>query len=165
MIEVMDIVRQGIVKQDTAGSQHTLRLLSLLEKTYTSIERWKLQLAEQGFVWIITTKYILNLKYHVNIRGSGIKYYSDTQAIRYVGDIPDFALNRAESAIRLGIEVITLHSMNPLPVERIHIDPVMVGWIQDPKIHTDISGRFFSYDMKAEGIVLAIWDNEKELEL
>jgi len=164
-MNTLTIIKQEVTKLEAVNPVHIKRLLSLIENGGKSLEYRKLELAENNLVWCVTAGGILKFKYHVNIRGCGIAYYSDKQARRYVGDIPDFAISRAELAIRLGIRYITLHSMNPLPVERIHIDPVMVGWIQDPEIHTDISGRFFSYQRDNQGVVLAIWANEKEFEL
>ena len=164
-METLNMVKKATIRQNTDNIAHTLRLLTLLEADGKSIERIELELAENNLVWIITASDVLKFKYHVNIRGKAIQYYTAKHSRSYVGDIPDFALERAELALRLGIRNITLHSMNPLPVTRVHIDPVMVGWIQDAAIHTDKDGEFFTYWPKNEGVVLAIWDNEKELEL
>ena len=164
-MDTLTIIKKVVAKPELVNPTHTKRLLCLIEGEDKSLEYRKLELMENNLIWYVTAGSILKFKYHVNIRGCGIAYYSDEQVERYIGDIPDFAISRAELALRLGIRYITLHSMNPLPVERVHIDPIMVGWIQAPEIHTDISGRFFSYQEKNQGVILAIWDNEKELEL
>ena len=164
-MNTLDIVRQEITNHNVDNPTHTLRLLTLVENGGVSLERRKLQLAENNLIWIITAGGILKFKYHVNIKGDAIQYYTGEHSRRYVGDIPDFALGRAELALRLGVRDITLHSMQPLPVTRVHIDPVMVGWLQDAGIHTKQNGEFFTYHPKNEGVVLAVWDNEKELEL
>lgn len=147
------------------GDAHAIKLLELLEGKNMSSERFKLILCNAGFVWFVKAVDILKFKFHVNIRGTGIKYYSSGHSIRYVGDMPDFAIERAKTALNLGIKDITLHSMEELPVTRVHIDPVMVGWIDEPKFHTDEFGELFTYRPMNEGVVLAIWNNERELEI
>ena len=104
-------------------------------------------LAEKsGLVWSVSAEQIWkHFKYHANVRGFGVRSGFAEVPVEYAGDIPDFALKRAELAVRLGMKCITLHSVVPLAV-----DPVMVGW--------------FGYPL-TNGFVLAVWYNEKELEL
>ncbi len=163
-MEVLEMVKHDAVQVNVLGASHTIKLLSFLEKEgRKSIERWKLEIAEHDLIWYITAKAISKFKYHVNLIGGAITFYGD--GVRYVGDLPDFALDRAELALSLGIEMITLHSMLPLPIKRVHIDPVMIGWLQHPAFFMHVDNRPHSCNDSAEGVVLAIWNNEKEFEL
>lgn len=75
-------------------------------------------------------------------------------AVDYVGDLPEFILERMRSAPWNGTQKprFTIHSMNPLPVERQRlferVEPIMVWWLDD--------------DL---GAVVGVWDNDTELEL
>ena len=162
-MEVLEMVKQSAVQVNLSGAAHTKRLLSFLEEDRKSMERWKMEIAEHGLLWFIQAKDVLKFRYHVNLRDNVIMHCG--QNVRYIGDIPDFALDRAELATKLHFWGITLHSMNPLPVERVNIDPVMIGWLQDPGIRIERDGSSSSHYPTAEGVVLAIWSNEKELEL
>lgn len=95
--------------------------------------------------------------YHAGIRGSYTledNHFLDTESYKvvdYTGHIPAFAIKNTErlTAIMPQME-FTIHSMQPLPVEkrRVQVDPVMVGWLSD-----DV------------GVVVAIWDGDKEIEV
>lgn len=75
-------------------------------------------------------------------------FYHTKEIINYVGDIPDFALDNVEKIKNISnLRNFTIHSMQPMPVEFVKIDPVMICWITE-KI----------------GVVVAIWDGEKEIE-
>ena len=101
-----------------------------------------------GFVRTISPEILAKagFKHSANVRGYAIRSSMQEYPIDYVGDIPDFAIDRIEIAIKLGMSYITIHS--PQPFER-HDDPVLVGWFDSPL---------------TAGIILAIWDSDLELE-
>jgi hypothetical protein len=114
-------------------------------------------LLEEGFVWFISIQNVLKFKYHAVVRTPHPVHFNYQNLPLYTGDIPDFAINRAALALKCGLELITIHSMRPMPIERVKTDPVLIGWESDPN---------FEYPKRgAEGVVIAIWDNDKELEL
>ncbi len=114
------------------------------------------------------------------------------EKILYAGDIPEFALDRLELFNKVWDSIyniplvnsnivhytrspaITIHSMSPLPIitERVKIrdipkvDPVLVGWLKDPRLVFDKGKtQLWGEDSQSLGIVLAVWDNDKELEI
>jgi hypothetical protein len=113
----------------------------------------------------------------------------------YTGDIPDSVLARCNIANTYGafdtfyttdnhlglykcngigdrIDYFTIHSNMPLPTETINlqqVDPILIGWFSCPYIYLDKKGRSVTHigdeDINVFGIVLGIWDIEKEIEL
>ena len=161
-MNVLDVIRKSATKIEVGGSTaHTKSLLELLQPGHWSEERKKLVFIEAGFLWTITNRQILHFKHHANIRGNGIHHHG--AFCRYVGDIPDFALDRAHRICNLGITYLTIHSMSPMPVERMYSDPVMVGWSGDPELREGNIGWIILSPV--EGFIIAVWDNEKELEI
>ena len=135
---------------------HTRRLLDL--EGLRTWERIKLDLLDAGFYWYITGERLNSFEYFAIVRG---RPYRETN---YIGDIPDFAIGRAELAMSLGVEGITLHSMHQLPITRVNTDPVMVGWLWIP--NGDHFGKFTdSQGEKREGVVISVWDMDKEIKL
>ena len=135
--------------------EHKCKLMDL-----QGIKGWyriKLDLLKAGFHFYITARNLNRFKYFAIVRD---KYF----APNYIGDIPDFAIDRANLAISLGIEEITIHSNQPLAVEYQKGDPVIVGWLRKPDNEVDNGFTRLRYE-NWEGVVLAVWDNNKELEL
>ncbi len=146
-------IKRTVTKSNIIGTNHTRKLLDV--RGDKSWERMKLDLLDAGFYFYIGKK-IKQFKYYAIVRSR--KFESN-----YIGDIPDFALDRAELALSIGVKEITIHSMQPLPVTRKSTDPIMVGWMRD--LPNSISNEY-CYDSDAiEGVVLAAWDMEKEIEL
>ena len=148
------LIKQVSAKADVGSTNHTRRLLDL--EGVRNWERTKIDLLDADFRWYVTARNLNLFKYFAVVR--------TVQGERnYIGDIPNFAIERAELAISLGIKEITIHSMQPLPVSRVDTDPVMVGWLYIPQKAADnfTYGHYGNW----EGVVLAVWDNERELEL
>ena len=145
-------------KHKIEEAPHERKLLSILSDEKSIRKCLELKLIDSGFIWFLTLESILRFKFHATLRGdygifSQLKY-------QYIGDIPEFALDNAVKAISLGIEYITIHSNQNLKVgERAKTDPLLVGWFSEPWFRGDYS------NLKQEGFVIAIWDNDKELEL
>lgn len=164
MITNLEVVRESVVKCNTTGLEHTIKLLKVSGKDATS-EIATLACMKQGFIWKISLKKIMQYKYHAFVRGGW--------SPQYVGDIPEFALDNALKAIKIGLSPITVHSMNELPVERIKTDPIMVGWhgLTPSAIQLLQGERFLVFPdikeraMTSIGFVIAVWDNDKELEI
>ena len=85
--------------------------------------------------------------------------------------MPDFAIDRLKIAKGIGLKWITIHSMEPLPVEQhqimMRIDPVLVGWKEKPWIHSN-TNDYWDVGMGLDniaGFVIAMWDMDKELTL
>ena len=128
-----------------------------------------------------TCQYTISLKSDKYVRTTcvhGEKY----EKIIYTGDIPDFALDRWEYISKIRYETqerpcdVTIHSVNPLPIrtENVKIfslakvDPVLIAWLSPIRlIFNGHNTRLWDKEANEDtiGIVLAVWDNDKELEL
>ena len=125
---------------------HMARLSAVKDTKSEILPENLIELAENsGLIWSVSAKQIWQrFNYHANVGGYAIRSFTE-MPIQYDGDIPEFALKKAELAIKLGMKFITLHSIIP-----VKIDPIMVGW--------------FDYPLTI-GFVLAVWHNEKEIDL
>jgi hypothetical protein len=138
--------------------------------------------------WIIDTEFIKKFKYHATVIPMKIEGYAFTQTsirvgeqaqrqkviqsqdtisnkgsyVRYVGDIPEFALDRIEQILAKDNKIgFTIHSNQPLPVKLVKIDPVLIAWTNCPGIYTDLNDK--TSIGVGIGIVVAIWDMDKEI--
>ena len=134
----------GLTKENQIA--HIARLSAVIDSKAETLPENLVKLAENsGLIWSVSIEQMKKyFNYHANVRGFAIRSFTEIP-IQYNGDIPDFALERAELGINLGMKYITLHSIMPVIV-----DPVMVGW--------------FNFPLKM-GFVLAIWQNGKEVKL
>ena len=148
------------------------------------------QKLDNQFPWQITAGQLLALKYHASVASenmfSPIVSTEKDIEIMYSGDFPEFALEKI-FAFKDIVNVscnhisnwdgqwgITIHSNEPLPVQMVslrrRLDPVVVGWITCPGFcyyHKRLWGRPEHWAARNNkiGRVIAIWDNDKELEL
>lgn len=135
------------------------------------------ELSDAGFIWVVDTSFVRRFRYHAAVGADHqwhdhrvfIKQGRLRQAVVYQGDIPEFALERAEIAGQIGINNFTIHSMLPLPVSFILTDPVLIGWLALPSIEIRNFGKhhqevYFSVE-DITGIVIAAWDVDRELEV
>ena len=116
----LEILRDTVIQGVSSNTNHIRRLLDL--EGVKNWERIKLDLMDVGFRWYVNAKRLNKFKYFAIARG---RHYRESN---YIGDIPDFAIDRAELALSLGIKGLTVHSTQPLPITRIVTDPIMVGW-------------------------------------
>jgi len=135
------------------------------------------ELNNAGFIWTVGSDFIRKFRYHAAV-GQDYEWHDHRvfikqgrfrQAIVYYGDIPEFALDRAQIAKKLGIDNFTIHSMLPLPVRFLITDPVLVGWPALPSIEIRNYGkRNQEIGLAVEeikGIVIAVWDASGEFEV
>lgn len=143
------------------------------------------QLEQHNLRLIVNYHFALRFRYHATIitsNGSRSKAnYSgagkaDTDGdildkYNYAGDIPDSVLNNIEvfkDVAHGNYPAITVHSVAPLPyrVERIPklVEPVAIGWLGKKVVfdNTWFGWRFWG-DEDAVGVILGIWDGEKEM--
>ena len=86
-------------------------------------------------------------------------------SVLYIGDIPDSAIDRIKVAGDY-LSYFTIHSAETLKVARqALIDPVVIGWKDPPAILVDKKAQFKRCSKYCEGVVIAIWDKEKELDI
>lgn len=76
---------------------------------------------------------------------------SESKVINYVGDIPDKVIDNLEKAKECDVSKFMVYSCQPLPTEEVlvKVDPVMIGWLDD----------------KETGVVIGIWDRDKEISI
>lgn len=55
-------------------------------------------------------------------------------------------------------------SAQPLPVQLVGVDPVLVGWVRPPRIYLPATGAPI-VEYAAFGVVLAVWDMDREYKL
>lgn len=130
---------------------------------------------DAGFRWFVGADFVRQFRYHAEVfSASAWNFLSVVEQIEkgrfsgrrviYVGDIPDFALDNLLKVKELGLACATIHSMQPMPVELVLTDPVVIGWMTNP--HITVSPDIVSFLFPdATGIVLAMWDGEKEIEV
>ena len=125
---------------------------------------------------VVNDKFALRFNYHAILRGGPIvgefeyhPYVWDCKtAYYYAGDVPDSVLDKIE-LFQGG--PVTVHSMEELPLRKTHFllrsDPVAIGWIDYPEfIRTWTGWKTVSPGGRGGcGIVLAIWDGEKEISI
>lgn len=127
------------------------------------------ELVGADFRYFIKPDFVKRFYFHALMKGDregGIPsmfwaFDGDSIGPWYVGDVPDFALDNAVKALSCGVRYLTIHSLKPLPVVRAMCDPVMVGWVNNPQIR--LFDRVVLQPQLA--VVIAIWDNDKELEI
>jgi len=132
------------------------------------------RIKDAGFFWLINHKFIEKFQYAATLRPLNV--ITDNMAVReksrqglslagikYIGDVPDFILDKAELALSLGLTHITVHSHQPMPTELVvpKEDPVAIAWPSNPSI-IEIRGRF-SCSKENVGIVIGIWEGENEI--
>jgi hypothetical protein len=130
-------------------------------------------LAKAHMVWKVDKRFVLGIRYVAAVKTPDMvtytRYYRSVTSFKYVGDIPDFALDNMEKAKKAGIKHFTIHSNLPLPVKRaekmLKSDPIMIGWTENPTIKVDATGSIKRMSRNIEGVVIAVWDGDKETAL
>jgi len=118
--------------------------------------------------WVVDIKFVRQFEYHANIgKYAGVENTGGAK-VQYAGDIPEFAMDNLEKA--LGItNYVTIHSNYPFPVEYQlpKTDPVLVAWEGNPGItmYSKKGSRGMKKMNKTRGVVIAIWDYDKEIEI
>src|SRR3990167_1025380 len=167
MAETLELVQKSLIPV-TAPTEHVLRLQQLtgISRTQNTKQVGAITLAqEKGFTLWVDEAMTLQFRYCANVVTRPIN------ARFYKGDMPRFALDRLEGALRVmrGTEqdpIVTIHSNEPMPVAEIDlrpIDPVMVAWLTHP--HIVRVGTYCVPTTPAIGFVIAMWDMDKELSL
>ena len=130
------------------------------------------KLAEADLVWKVDRSFVMGIKYAAAIKGLELVRYVKSgrwhgQAFKYVGDIPEFALDNMDAAVKAGVRHFTVHSSQPLPVKKTSIslprtDPVLIGWTENPDIRVAKDGTIRRMSRNVEGVVVAVWDGDRE---
>ncbi len=141
----LTILREKMYPVEINSLVHMARISAIKDSKLKTLPENLTELSENsGLIWSISAEQVWKyFNYHENVRGFAIRY--NEMPRQYDGDIPDFALERAELGIKLGMKFITLHSIVPVAV-----DPIMIGW--------------FDYPLTI-GFVLAVWCNKMEVDL
>lgn len=173
-ISNIELVRSTAVPIEnlTSEIEHIVRVQKVIGKKFLAgftPEKFN-ALNSKGIRLVVKTSDVVKFKYHALL-------WADTKAsggtiretqyghIQYIGDLPNFALDRIEVARQNGLVFGTIHSNFPLPTEFISAkktDPVVIGWCEFPDIciNRDIVTSF----REILGVVIAMWDMDKELE-
>ena len=137
-------------------------------------------LNKNGFRLFVKADSIIKFKYHASlwaeprqdgvidsygtIYRAGHRDDYEVGVIQYVGDIPDFSLDRIEVARPLGLRFGSIHSNQALPVDFSRLtDPVIIGWCRSPEIYLR-EGRVAHFH-DTIGVVVAMWDMDKEINI
>lgn len=111
-----------------------------------------------------------NFPYYALVKGKEkccYNIYNGREYI-YIGDIPISVVEKAQIAIKQGINYLTIHSKQPLPIVPLHAtDPVLIGWVDNPRMfgRWDDDGGNMYRNILSIGVIIAVWDNDKEMEL
>ena len=135
-------------------------------------------LHEQGFRSFVTDAFIKKFIYAASIYGLNDYNYPVRKKgmeisvpIIYIGDIPEFGLDKIKNARHAGLRYVSIHSNYPLAHRYLEkIDPIVVGWMNNPRIN--IRGRGWGREGQVKnienspvlGVVIVAWDIEKEIE-
>ena len=169
-VSTIQVVRKCITKLNPPTA-HTVRYSQVLGRCLPSgfePERQK-TLTEAGFCWMVVENFASRFQYCAEVKNPSTfgdpMVVEDGKSVVYVGDIPDFALDRIMAAEQVGLKYFTIHSNSPLPVRYMTIcDPVLVGWTSRPYFGRSRVG-WESQHAWAGGVVIAVWDNDRELEI
>jgi hypothetical protein len=129
------------------------------------------KLFDLGFMWVVKSDFVAKFKYAAQVGDDGDVYenpeFRYVSTIRYIGDMPDYAIERYNVARKSKLfDCFTVHSNEPLLVGRqTLLDPVLIGWADPPAIRVNKGAEFQQCSKKCVGVVIAIWDKEKELEV
>jgi len=141
----------------------TMRALKMLERI--------------GANWFVDGKFVSRFKYSASVGAKFEDYpvighfwsrgFRHDAAMLYEGDLPEFVLDRALLAKKVGLDYLTVHSHNPFPVSYIELpqeDPVLVAWGLNPGIEVQEQAKCRA-NGDCLGVVLAVWEGENEIDL
>ena len=127
---------------------------------------------DNGFNYIVLPKIISSFKYHAGIK-QGIQINRDDHTrVSYVGDIPEFAIERLNKFDKLwrarlmcSEYLLTIHSNQEMPIKIMPIDPILIGWVKARSCFYNERLYDIQNTKDVLGVVIGVWDNDKELEL
>ena len=119
------------------------------------------QLLDANLCWFVDSTFGNKFKYIKELHGQTEK----TTEV-YTGDLPDWVIDRIETALSLSIEFITIHSNTPLPetARPVEQDPLVIGWFSNGCItdynveNNSFGGKWVSHVQ--DGVVLAFWGDD-----
>lgn len=152
---------------------HLKRLLELNPNNLAAkLEVWKTSMKNEGFTWLVERPFIQRFGHAAVVTGEVGVYRSNWyNKVLYAGDIPDFALDRIDSAKKHS-PFITIHSNEALSIREVILtDPIVIAWNDNPLIifrdDRQEIGSWANSDGYREslirGFVIAAWDLDKEL--
>lgn len=122
-----------------------------------------------GFNLFVKPDVVQQFKYAALVCGNGVSLIppvrkDHSSSVLYVGDIPDFALDRIATAQNKGIaRYITIHSNQELPViyeKYVYRDPVLISWDVNPRIERQSGKWQCTNNDLSVGVVIAMWGDE-----
>jgi hypothetical protein len=153
--------------QDIIEASNHLRRLRKLNHSDTDVgmdTKVITKLNKLGFHLFVKAPFIEQFKYAASLRHNenpcsvtNSPWFSRKSCI-YMGDIPSFAIERAELAQHANIRYLTIHSNQPLPLVRITSCPILLGWQKNPRIVCNQNGCYSLSECFA--VVIAIWSAE-----
>lgn len=129
-------------------------------------------LARATYPLLVNGSMVRDFQFVAQLTITNVNVISPT--MKYVGDIPDFAIERIIAARALDVFVaFTIHSNYPLPVvmttevpspskKLSKVDPVVIGWYSSPHIIASI-GKPLTAGFIVDGSIIAMWDMDKEV--
>ncbi|KKL97495.1 hypothetical protein LCGC14_1833880 [marine sediment metagenome] len=151
------------------------------------------ELRKEDLVWWVGPEFVHSFNYHASVLGSCVGRWAYGELVdiySYTGDIPNPILDNIEKFSRIFTSVnmsegtvklqprVSVHSMDPLPLQIEHrprlVDPVVIGWALDNNVAFTRKGVFNKRDhwgvyarpgCTRLGVVLGVWDGEKEIEV
>ena len=185
MNQTLELVKEMATQpRATPINEHYKRLEDLtgrqfMRRTLFDVYPQAKTLQEIGFRWFVTPAFALRFKYHASLLGRIVGKFSSERDLQqcywYRGDIPDSIIDNIErfkSLSQKAIYPITIHSMEPLPlfIENIprQLEPIVIGWFSN-RAYFRFDDTWWGWRCgdgdNALGVILGIWDKEKELKV
>lgn len=168
-LTTLEIVEREIKRDNFPTMEHMAKLFTICDGRIGFCGETYRRLSDNGFKIFVDGSFVSKFTYHAVVKGTGETppvywRFPAGGALEYIGDIPDKVLDRAQRAVSLGINYLTLHSMTKLKVQRPYtaVDPVMLGWINNPMIREEAPVRIGNSQM---AVVVGVWDYEEEVAL
>ena len=124
-----------------------------------------------GFRMFVNSKFTEKFRYYALFRGEKDCCYNTFYRSKYIytGDVPIAVVEKAQIAIKQGIKYLTIHSNHLLPLSgaMLRVDPVLIGWVDNPDMHGvwACDGGNLYRDERSIGVIIAAWDMDRELVL
>lgn len=174
-MSVMSIVKQSavVVPSDFEHRQRISELTGNHSYVQSVVDPELIRVCKElGLVWWVGDRFVSSFLYAATVCRFGVEWPVENRyggLVTYIGDIPEFALDRIETVKQLGFKYVTIHSNQPLPVTVMHVcDPVLVAWKSNPGIQLPSGlGRKLLKDRplcrhNGYGLVIAAWGEDLE---
>lgn len=176
IIPTADIVRSAnleyvdlLDRELNEDEEHLQRYLYTLERnkvddTSTIDVGFITKARKKGFKLLVKPNVVQQFTYAAIVYSTNDEtVHKNNTDVVYIGDIPDFALDKIIDAQNAGLYPITIHSNQELPVKYekyVYRDPVLIGWNSNPKIVRHNYEWICTGHYVTVGCVIAMWGNE-----